>query len=146
MKNRTFHVSVPFVLARLFIFLALTGAISHPASAQPNTPTHLRVDISDGNSGQLFISWDKMSGATYYDLQHSLSQTSGYQQVTNCYGSANSGYNDTPFQTEVCRDSGLAVGTPYYYEVAACNSSQQCSPYTSTTNPPPPSNTPVSCN
>jgi hypothetical protein len=158
MKSRMFRVTALF-MARFFVLLALTGVIPRPASAQPGTPTNLRVDISDGNSGQLFVSWDKStSGATYYDLQRSLSQNSGYQHVANCYGSSDAGYNDTPFasedtpfQTEVCHDSGLAVTNPptyYYYEVAACNISNQCSLYTSTT----PAvlngtyNSPVSCN
>jgi len=118
MKSRKVRVTALFVV-RLFILLALTGIIARPASAQPGTPANLRVDISDGNNGQLFVSSAKTSGATYYDLQRSLSQNSGYQHVANCYGSSDAGYNDTPFtsedtpfQTEVCRDSGLAVTNP----------------------------------
>jgi hypothetical protein len=143
----------------LFVLLPIVIVFLSSASAQPSTPTNLRVDIADGNSGELMVSWDKSTtGATYYNLQRSTSQNSGYQQVANCYGSGNTGKydtpftsQDTPFNSEVCRDSGLTVTTPptnYYYEVAACNSSNQCSPYTSTT----PAvlngtyNTPVTCN
>ncbi len=55
MKNRTCRVSVPSVFASLFMLLALAVAFPRPASAQLAAPKHLRVDISDGTTGQLFV-------------------------------------------------------------------------------------------
>src|SRR5262249_42155137 len=146
MRNWTPRYSMLSLLVRVLVLAVLMATIHEVASAQPPIPTKLRVDIADGNTAQLFISWDKVSGAGYYDLQRSTSPNSGWTPVTNCYGSASGGKNDTGFQTEVCRDSGVQVTNPptyYYYQVAACDSnSNLCSSYTSPVTP----NTPVSCN
>jgi Concanavalin A-like lectin/glucanases superfamily/Bacterial Ig-like domain (group 2)/Abnormal spindle-like microcephaly-assoc'd, ASPM-SPD-2-Hydin len=94
------------------------------------TPTHLRVDISDGTSGQLFVSWDSMQGATYYNLQRSTSATSGFSLVSTCSGSANIGNTQTNSGSMACRDGNLTTGTTYYYRVEACNANG-CSTYSS---------------
>ncbi len=136
MKNRTCRVSVPSVFASLFMLLAL--AVAFP-----------RVDISDGTTGQLFVSWDQVSTATYYELQRSTSPSSGYADVANCSVAADAKNLDTPWVSKVCRDNNggnpnplLLAGTPYYYRVRACNSTPCTGTYTTTA----PSNTPVTCN
>jgi hypothetical protein len=102
----------------------------------PAPPTNLRVDIADGNANQLIISWDQTNGAAYYNLQYSMSPSGPYSPVPNCYGSSDAVNYATPFSTEVCRHSNLAVTNPptyYYYEVQACPTVDPCSPYTQTT-------------
>jgi len=105
MKNRTCRVSVPSVFASLFMLLALAVAFPRPASAQLAAPNHLRVDISDGTTGQLFVSWDQVSTATYYELQRSTSPSSGYADVANCSVAADAKNLDTPWVSKVCRDN-----------------------------------------
>src|SRR5437660_7250579 len=149
MKNHLGPVSFPLVLASLFVLLTLTVALSHPASAQLAAPNHLRVDISDGTTGQLFVSWDQVSGATYYELQRSTSPSSGYADVPNCSALADANNLGTPWVSKICRDNNggnptLTPGTTYYYQVRACNSTPCTGTYTSTT--PVPSNIPVTCN
>jgi len=95
-----------------------------------STPTHPRVDISDGTTGQLFVSWDSMQGATYYNLQRSTSANSGFAQVSACSGTSNVGNIQTNSGSMACRDGSLTPGTTYYYRVAACNASG-CSNYSS---------------
>jgi trimeric autotransporter adhesin len=85
-------------------------------------PTDLRVDISDGTTGQLFISWDTMTGTTYFNLQRSTSPNSGYSQVAGCSGLANVKITSTTGGLKACRDGGLTAGVLYYYEVQACYS------------------------
>jgi hypothetical protein len=85
-------------------------------------PTSFRVDISDGTTGQLFVSWDSMSGATYYNLQRSTNPTSGYSIVAACSGSSNVKITNTTGSMKACRDGGLTPGTYYYYQVQACYS------------------------
>ena len=94
------------------------------------TPTHFRVDISDGTTGQLFVSWDSMSGATYYNLERSTGATAGFSLVSACSGSANIGNTETSSGSMACRDGSLTPGTTYYYKVEACNANG-CSSYAS---------------
>src|SRR5260370_759407 len=105
MKNRTCRVSVPSVFASLFMLLALAVGFPRPASAQLAAPNHLRVDISDGTTGQLFVSWEQVSTATYYELQRSTSPSSGYADVANCSVAADAKNLDTPWVSKVCRDN-----------------------------------------
>jgi len=85
-------------------------------------PTNFRVDISDGTTGQLFVSWDSMTGATHYNLQRSTSPNSGYTGVTACSGLANVQITNTTGSMKACRDGGLTAGTYYYYQVQTCYS------------------------
>ena len=96
---------------------------AHVATSQspPYTPTHLRVDISVGTTGQLFVSWDNVSGVAYYNLERSTSPNSGFTLVAKCSGTGSNAYTRTAFNIRACRDGGLAVGTYYYYQVQACN-------------------------
>jgi hypothetical protein len=142
MRKPTPPVSVLSLLTRVLALLALVVTIHQIASAQAlATPAQLRVDISDGNSNQLFVSWKTVTGADHYNLQRST-QNSGWSTVTTClsHGSTN-----TPFEVEVCRDSNVQVTNPptyYNYQVAACDHSNVCSAYTS----PVPPNAPINCN
>jgi hypothetical protein len=146
------------------------------STSAPGVPTNLRVDIADASTGKLFISWNPPTGSTgtlYYTLCRSTSQNSGYLAVNYCSqgayqpSSSNPQYDiDAPGTagTLACRDDGgvlaypnnaqyppLTSGTPYYYEIQACNgtgsvgnSAILCGAFTSSVNPPP-YNTPVSC-
>jgi len=100
-------------------------------------PTHFRVDVSDGTTGQLFISWDSMNGAAYYNLQRSTNPSSGYTKVAACSGLANLKKTNTTGIMRACRDGGLTVGAFYYYQIQACYSTA-CSSFS-----PAASNVPV---
>ena len=106
------------------------------------SPTDFRVDISVGTTGQLFVSWDTMSGASYYNLQRSTAPNSGFSLVAACSGLANLKNTSTiaSGSMRACRDGGLTVGTSYYYQVQACYSNG-CSPFTAAA-----SNVPVTSN
>jgi trimeric autotransporter adhesin len=119
---------------------SISGSATLAVSASP-IPTNFRVDISDGTTGQLFVSWDSMSGAKYYNLERSTNPTSGYTKVAACSGQANLKNLSTTTVMEACRDSSsLTVGTLYYYQVQACYSNG-CSSYSTSA-----SNVPVSSN
>jgi trimeric autotransporter adhesin len=120
--------------------LASIGGSVNLAVASTPVPTSFRVDISDGTTGQLFVSWDTMNGASYYNLQRSTSPTSGYSKVTACSGLANLKTTETISVMQACRNNGLTVGTTYYYEVQACYSTG-CSSFSA-----PASNVPVTSN
>jgi len=100
-------------------------------------PTNFRVDISDGTTGQLFVSWDSMNGAAYYNLQRSTNPSSGYTKVAACSGLANLKKTNTTGSMRACRDGGLTVGVFYYYQIQACYSTA-CSSFS-----PAASNVPV---
>ena len=106
---------------------SISGSTALAVAVAP-TPTHLRVDISVGTTGQLFVSWDSMSGAKYYNLQRSTSPGSGYSTVAACSGQANLKNTSTTTVMEACRDGNLTVGALYYYQVQACYS-KKCSSY-----------------
>jgi hypothetical protein len=95
MKKHMGPLSVPFVFAGLLVVLAMTV---ETASAQaPSAPADLRVDISDGTTGQLFVSWNQVSGATYYNLERSTSSTGPFTTVAACSGLSNASILDTPW-------------------------------------------------
>ena len=91
-------------------------------------PSNFRADISVGTTGQLFVSWNPVTGATYYNLQRSTNSGTGYFSVIACSGMAGNNHTQTFSAMRVCRDPNLAVGATYYYEVQAC-SSNGCSDY-----------------
>ena len=97
----------------------VTSAVLTVVAALP-VPTDFRVDISVGTTGQLIASWDTMNAATYYNLQRS-NNGSGFAIVASCSGPSSNGRTKTFTSTRLCRDSGLAVGATYTYEVQACN-------------------------
>ncbi len=131
-------------LASLCGLLVLTITTFRPASAQ-SAPLHLRVDISDGNTGQLFVSWDQVSGATYYNVYRSMSAVGPWTVVADCSGASNAKILGTPWASKVCRDNDggnlLTPGTTYYYQVQACNSTPCVGTWTSGTY----ANVPVTC-
>ncbi len=90
------------------------------ASPELTTPTNVRVDISVGTTGQLFISWNFVKGASYYNLQRSVDPASGFSTVAACSGQSNLKYINTTTAMMACRDGGLVPGTIYYYQVQAC--------------------------
>ena len=98
---------------------SIAGSANLSVSVTP-VPTNFRVDISDGTTGQLFVSWDSMAGALYYNLQRSTKPDSAYTKVTACSGLANLAITTTAGSMKACRDGGLTVGTSYYYQVQAC--------------------------
>jgi len=149
--QRTDLVFVP-----LFSFVLLTGLVPRSCEAQA-LPTNLRVDIADGNTGELIITWTEPTGSpapTYYTLQRWTSSNPTPVTVVNCSGTTNFVTTGTPFNegggsTNVCRDNnggaGLTVGTSYFYQVESCiaGNSPPC-PAGFTTSAP--SNTPLTCN
>jgi hypothetical protein len=159
-----------FAFFGLFV-LTLMFAAAQPSSAQCQNgigtspiPQYMRVDIADGTTGLLLVSWNHPTGGTYtYNLCRSTSSGSGYQLVNYCsVGGGNPQYNtNTPSGPGIiCRDdngvlagvssSALTPGTIYYYEVQACNSSgTNCGAFNSVNNPQTDSfysNAPISCN
>jgi hypothetical protein len=108
-----------------------------PPPPAPDIPGHLRADISVGTTGQLLVSWDPVTTATYYSLERSLSPDSGYTVVDACSGLANLQRTQTYTGTRLCRDGNLDVGSYFYYRVQACNANA-CSDFST-----PVSNTPV---
>jgi hypothetical protein len=128
-RDRTIIATTLCVFCSLWLCTLLT--------AQVNSPNHLRVDISVGTTGQLFVSWDNVNGALYYNLQRSLTQGDGYTTVNACSGTGANLHTMTGGISRVCRDAGLTAGSRYYYRVQACTSNQ-CSTCT-----PPVSNVPV---
>ena len=183
MDCRAPHGSLVF--ASLLI-LAMTVVVSQSASAQnpcpPQTvsnisaPQYLRVDIADGTTGELFVTWAPPSGTGpfTYNVCRSTSPTtsSSYQLVNYCsQATFPPGRSQTQPEydvsaqndTLVCRDDGgvetgkiptsfpLTPGTTYYYEVQACKGAGKCGPYNAVySNPQTPysfwSNAPVTCN
>src|SRR5450759_5103314 len=115
-------------------------AVSLTGTGVAPIPTHFRADISDGTTGQLFVSWDSMNGATYYNLRRSTNPNSGYTSVAACSGLANIKNTNTTGAMRACRDGGLIVGTFYYYQVQACYSNG-CSGFSASA-----SNVPVASN
>jgi trimeric autotransporter adhesin len=105
----------------------VTASTTLTATITP-VPTNFRADISVGTTGQLFVSWDTMKGATYYNLQRSTKSNSGYTKVSACSGLSNQKNTNTTSNMKACRDAGLTPGVSYYYEVQACYSSG-CSSY-----------------
>ena len=118
---------------------SIGGSVNLAVSPTP-APTNFRVDISDGTTGQLFVSWNTMNGASYYNLQRSTNPTSGYSKVTACSGLANFKTTETISVMQACRNNGLTVGTTYYYEVQACYSTG-CSSFSA-----PAANVPITSN
>jgi uncharacterized protein YjdB len=118
---------------------SIVGSANLAVSVTP-IPAHFRVDTSVGTTGQLFVSWDSMNGAKYYNLQRSTNPSSGYTKVTACSGLANLKNTNTTTVMEACRDGGLTVGTFYYYQVQACYSNG-CSSFSAAS-----SNVPVASN
>jgi hypothetical protein len=166
MKIRRHHVSTRLVFASLFV-LAITALATRPASGQANpcpspgtnaAPTNLRVDISDGTTGKLFVSWAAPgTGLFTYNVCRST-DSSTWQLVTYCSGRTPT-YNTSRAISNnrlACRDDGgvlantnapLNPGIPYYYEVQACDSSgSNCGQFTSTAGVNQNYNTPISCN
>jgi len=163
-----FHLVV-LVLAIAASQSGFAQACSNPATPD-NTlmPTDLRVDIADGSSGKLLVTWQPgPSGLskTYYNVCRSSPNASNFQPVIYCSEQANQKppvYKLlTPGATLVCRDdNGLLAGlsatplvtsppTNYYYEVQGCNSLTDCSSFYSGSSPDIGVNynynTPVSC-
>jgi Putative Ig domain len=93
-------------------------------------PSNFRVDVSVGTTGGLYVSWDQVSAASYYNLQSSLTADSGYTPVANCSGPTH-GRDATKSGLKICRDGGRTPGTTYYYEVQACDSTGTCSAFSS---------------
>ena len=108
-------------------FGSILGSANLSVSLTP-IPTNFRADISNGTTGQLFVSWDSMSGALYYNLERSTKPSSGYTKIAACSGLANLKNTTTAGSMRACRDGGLVAGTIYYYQVQACYSSA-CSSY-----------------
>jgi hypothetical protein len=115
---------------------SLAFSLTVDAAGTLLVPTNFRVDVEVGTTGELFVSWDGVSAATYYNLQRSTALGSGYALVSACSG-ATLGHDNTKTGLKICRDGGLTVGTSYYYEVQACNTSG-CSLFSA-----PASNSPV---
>ena len=73
-------------------------------SVAPAAPTDLTA--SAVSSSQINLTWDASAGATGYEIERSLSATSGFSEVGTATATS---YSDT----------GLTAGTTYYYQVIA---------------------------
>jgi hypothetical protein len=130
------------------------GQTACPAAGSgPAAPLDLRVDIADGATGELFVSWDPPSGAGPYTYNLCRAATQGpppaslsnYSLVAYCSSASPSPKEYTTLTsgaTLFCRDdnyflggsgSTLPLNTTYYYAVQACNTptggTQECGPY-----------------
>lgn len=74
--------------------------------SKPAVPENLKATSSGVTSA--WVSWNKVDGATGYQVYRSKSENSGFQQVKSLSSSYNS-FNDT----------GLVCGQTYYYRVRA---------------------------
>jgi hypothetical protein len=86
----------------------ISGTIA-PVAVVPSAPTGL---TAVAGVGQVSLSWNAVSGATSYDLYRGT--RSGGETLVQ------SGITSTQFT-----DSGLSVGTTYYYQVSAVGSGGQ---------------------
>ncbi|MEW6556875.1 MAG: hypothetical protein AB1349_05905 [Elusimicrobiota bacterium] len=77
------------------------------ASTSVSTPTGL---IAAAGDGQVTLSWNAVSDASYYRIYRSLSAYDTYSYISYTYST---NYTDT----------GLTNGTAYYYKVSAVSSS-----------------------
>ena len=107
---------------------SLTGTQSG-ISVSPAAPTGLVATAV--SSSQINLTWNAAAGATGYEIEHSLSATSGFTVVATA--------TTTSFS-----DTGLTAGTTYYYQVIATGGgiasapSNTASATTTGTAPPPP--------
>jgi len=131
-----------------------TGQTACPsAGSGPAAPLDLRVDIANGATGELFVTWNPPSGAGPYSYNLCRAATQGpppaslssYSLVAYC-SSATSSPKEYSTLTSgarlICRDdnyflggsgSTLPLNTTYYYAVQACDTpkggTQVCGPY-----------------
>ena len=162
MNRSRVHPSVTFVVTSLLTVLMLAVMVSQPASGQtacpiagsgPAAPLDLRVDIANGATGELFVTWDPPSGAGPYSYNLCRAATQGpppaslssYSLVAYCSSATSSPKEYTTLTSGarlICRDdnyflggsgSTLPLNTTYYYAVQACDtpkgSTQMCGPY-----------------
>ena len=79
-----------------------------PQVRAPNAPTGLSGTASDSD---VDLVWDATAGASSYTVQRSLTQGSGFTNLTNCTSTY---YNS-------CSDTTAVNGKTYYYRVSASN-------------------------
>lgn len=76
------------------------------------------------NSEQIFLTWDSVANASYYNIYRAVSSTGTYNFVSAA---------DTPYFT----DTNLTARTTYYYKIQPCNSTttgDRFGPVSGTTN------------
>ena len=108
---------------------SVSGSATLDVTSGLAIPTQFRVDISVGTTGQLFVSWVVVPNATYYNVERSTQSSAGFTLVAKCSGPGAKAYTGTFQNLKACRDTGLVVGTTYYYRVQACNAAG-CGNYT----------------
>ncbi|MDR2798081.1 MAG: fibronectin type III domain-containing protein [Treponema sp.] len=83
------------------------GNTGNGTTTAPSAPTG--VTASAASSSSITVSWNSVSGASSYRVYRSTSSSGTYSQVTSTSATS---YTDT----------GLPLGTTYYYKVSAYNS------------------------
>ena len=88
--------------------VALTGTgTTPPPPALPPAPTSLAATVS---SGAVSLSWTAVPGATGYDVSRATASAGPFTKLTS-----------TPQAAVTYRDTSVAAGSTYWYQVAAVN-------------------------
>jgi fibronectin type 3 domain-containing protein len=83
---------------------------SEPVSGTPNWPAPTGLRVTGSTNTSISLSWNSVSGASYYRVYRSNSETGTYSSISG-------NINNTSYT-----NSGLPMGTTYYYKVSATDS------------------------
>ena len=82
----------------------MIGALDSNTTISLAPPTDLTATAA--SSSQINLAWKAAAGATDYEVERSLSSTSGWTEIATTTSTSDS-------------DTGLTAGTTYYYRVIA---------------------------
>ncbi|MDR0759483.1 MAG: VWA domain-containing protein [Treponema sp.] len=85
---------------------------SQPSTGVPSAPTG--VEAKEESSSSIALSWNSVSGASYYKIYRSTSSSGSYSSLAESYSTT---YTDT----------GVSPNTTYYYRVSAVNNAGESS-------------------
>lgn len=110
------------------------SATTESGVTAPASPTSLQVDVVERSSNSLLLTWtDNSDNETYFQIQRSLSPSTGFAEIATVEANSTS-YTD---------DNNLNPCTQYYYRVYAWNTQGPSTQYagnSGTTLPAPPEN------